>query len=98
MANYYEASNITGLAELFQYSNYVSGFWLGRLFIIAFFVTTLIVMGQKYDSKSAFVTASLLAAIFSIFFRVLGILNNFDVFFSIVMALIALSISMKSQY
>jgi len=98
MANYYDAGNITGFTELFQYANYVSGNYMGKLWIVGFFFIVMVIMSQRYDTKSAFVTAGFLSAVFAIFFRVIGIVNNFDVFFAIVVALIAMAVSMKSQY
>ena len=94
--NYFNASNVTKITEMIKYADYVSEYTLGTIWILAFFVITITIFSQRYDTKSAFLASSMLCALFTIFFRLIGIMNDLATFVVIAVALVALAICIKS--
>lgn len=91
------ASNITGLTDLFGYANYVTEGNFGWVILMTWFVISLVIMSRGYDNKSAFIIASFTTTIFGIFFKVMGLVNDFTMYICIIGTIVAIGIGMKDN-
>lgn len=91
------ASNITGLTDWFGYANYVTEGNFGWVILMTWFVISLVIMSRGYDNKSAFIIASFTTTIFGIFFKVMGLVNDFTMYICIIGTIVAIGIGMKDN-
>ena len=77
---------MTNMTSLLSYTNTVTeGFWGTTILIVIFFVSFL-VQKAGYPSHKAFASSAIMVAIASVFFRVLGLVNNLVLIVSIILA------------
>jgi hypothetical protein len=79
------SQNITGMSTLFHYVNTdLSGGLLALMLMLGIFVVIFIAL-KDYRAANAFLVASFFNVIISIFFRVLGEINNKWMYLSIIL-------------
>src|SRR3990167_8302985 len=94
-ANYPNMSNVTDFAEMAQYGNVVAEGWLGRVWLITWYIIAFTVISRNWSVKSAFIFTSITSAFFGILFRVIGIITDGDMFIVIVLALISIGFGFR---
>lgn len=90
-------SNVTGMVGMTQYINMVSGGNFGWIWLLGWFLISLIVSSKYADMKSALIVASVTTAIFSILMRALELVSPLVNYFTIILAVIAVGIAFKNN-
>jgi|TARA_Y100000034_G_C6679783_1_gene298804 uncharacterized membrane protein len=96
--NYPNASNISSnFVELAQYANSVADGWMGRVWLMVWFIIVFTIFSRTQTPKSAFIVASVLTSFFGILFRVMSLISDGDIIMILIVTLIAIGIGFKQD-
>lgn len=70
---YYYPTNLTGFVDMISYGNYLTGYWLTPMLLMAIFLIAFISL-RRYSDVNAFSSAMFITAMTSTFFVILGII------------------------
>ena len=88
-------TGIENLTGLYQHANYLTGYNFGWAILLAWFIIGLVILIPRYETKGAFLVASVQVAVLGILFRVLNLVNDFVMYFVIIGAIISVGIALK---
>jgi len=92
---YANPENISNLAGLATHANTLVGGNLGWVILLGWGIISMVALSQRYDEKSAFVITMFQLSIFGVLFRTLSLVNDFIMYFIIILTLIGVGIAVK---
>jgi|26BtaG_2_1085354.scaffolds.fasta_scaffold03714_7 hypothetical protein len=87
--------NVTGWSGLLIWADYVTGYWLGQLILIAIFLIMFITLTYVSEADKAFVVSSFMTTLMALLFRGIGIIGELPLIIGIVMTAIGFLIVKK---
>lgn len=82
---YANATNITGLRDLFDYSNQVTGYWFGSSVLVMVFVVLFFAMKSTFSNSRCFVGSIFVTFLVASFMRVFTLIGNFPLMVTIML-------------